>query len=141
MVLAACSVVDLGAVAAAWNVRHAREVGGGGTNLDLCYLRSLKGAAIVSLAELEGRSLPEDLRDRVTFVRRDLTAAVAADQVRWQSWRWRDARRLDRVQALTGETPSRPATEGRGCDGTRPPPAATAPLSPAPLTPTPNPGT
>lgn len=136
LVLAACSAVDLGALAAAWNVRHARELGGAGTNLDLCYLHSLKGAAIVSLAELERKPLPDDLRDRASFVRRDLTAEVAADGAGWRSWRWRDARRLGRVAALTGEAPRRPANEGRGCDGRKPPSPATPPL-----TPTSNPGT
>lgn len=142
VVLAGCSAMDLGAVAAAWNVRHAREVGGAGTNLDLCYLRSLKGAAIVSLAELETQSMSPALRDRVAYVRRDLTADVAAGQADWRSWRWRDARRLDRVTALTHETPRRPPGEGRSCDGTQPaPPAAVPPSVTAPLTPTPNPGT
>ncbi|MDB5423696.1 MAG: cydD, partial [Phenylobacterium sp.] len=35
MVLVACSFVDLGAIAASWNVAHAREVGGPGQPLDL----------------------------------------------------------------------------------------------------------
>ncbi len=41
VVLAVVSTVDLGAVAAAWNVRHAREIDGTGAQLDLGYLRDL----------------------------------------------------------------------------------------------------
>lgn len=136
-VLLGCSVVDLGAVAAAWNVRHAREVGGQGVNLDLCYLGALKGAGVVSLAELERRLPPGDLHDRVTWRRRMLAADMAKQQRAWRSWRWRDARRLDRLRMLTGEPPTRPALEGRNCNGMPQPPAKPAP----PLTPIPNPGT
>ena len=49
VVLAAGCVVDLGAVAAAWNVRHARETGGQGAGLDVCYLNELGPSALVSL--------------------------------------------------------------------------------------------
>jgi hypothetical protein len=49
VVLAAASIVDLGAVAAGWNVAHAREVGGRGAALDLCYLNGLGGSALVPL--------------------------------------------------------------------------------------------
>ena len=93
-VLAVCSVLDLGAIAAGWNVRHARELGGQGAALDLCYLRSLQGAAILPLVELERRPLPADLRDRAAYVRRSLAAERAQAQADWRGWRWRDARRL-----------------------------------------------
>jgi hypothetical protein len=137
-VLAVCSVTDLGAIAAGWNVRHAKEVDGQGAELDLCYLRSLKGAAVLPLAELERRPLPADLRDRATYVRRSLVADLAEQQSYWRSWRWRDARRLERVRAVTGEAPLRPVNEGRDCAGARPI-RPSPPLVP-PLTPTPNPG-
>jgi len=143
VVLAGCCVVDLGAVAAAWNVRHARDVGGQGVSLDLCYFDELSGAGIVSLAQLERRLLAGDLRERVTWKRRVRTWEVAQAQGHWRTWRWRDARRLAAVAALTGETPARPTRDGRDCAGFRPPPprppAATPPSTP--LTPTPNPGT
>ncbi|TAJ70333.1 MAG: DUF4173 domain-containing protein [Phenylobacterium sp.] len=137
VVLLGCSVVDLGAVAASWNVRHAREVGGKGVNLDVCYFGDLKGAGVVSLAELERRLPPGDFRDRIAWKRRMLAADVAVQQTAWRTWRWRDARRLERVQALTGESFARPASSGRNCEGALPPP----PKPTAPLTPTPNPGT
>lgn len=44
-VLAVMSAVDLGALAAAWNVRHAREAGGRGGDLDLGYLRSCRSCS------------------------------------------------------------------------------------------------
>jgi hypothetical protein len=121
-----CSVIDLGALAAAWNVRHAREVGGRGAELDLCYLRDLDGAAVVSLAELERRPLPPELRDRVAFVRRSEVADMAKRQADGLGWRWRDARRLARVRALTGEASIRPSSLGRECDGTLKPLTPTA---------------
>lgn len=143
VVLAFCSTLDLGALAAAWNVRHLTATGGKGPELDLCYFDGLGGAGIVSLAELE-RALPAgDLRERISWKRRDLTAKVAEQQSNWRDWRWRDARRLERVAALAGERPTSPAREGRNCDGRKPAPAPTrpAPQPTAPLTPAPNPGT
>jgi hypothetical protein len=137
VVLLGCSVVDLGAVAASWNIRHAREVGGKGVNLDVCYFGDLKGSGVVSLSELERRLPPGAFRDRVTWKRRTLSADVAAQQKSWRTWRWRDARRLERVHALTGESFPQPTNDGRSCDGSLPTPPKPAP----PLTPTPNPGT
>lgn len=102
VVLAACSVVDLGAIAAEWNVGHAAEVSGGGEALDLCYLERLRGDAIVPLAELERRPLAPAFRDQVSAVRIGLMAEMAKAQGDWRSWRWRDARRLDEVRALVG---------------------------------------
>jgi len=133
LVLAACSVVDLGAVAAAWNVRHAREVGGGAVALDVCYLRQLNGAALVSLAELEQRSLAPEFRARVEWTRRTLTADVVKRQADWRGWRWRDARRLERVRALAG--PDRPWRPGEPVGNCAPAPTPkpvqlTAPLQP-----------
>ena len=70
IVLAVVSVVDLGAVVAGWNVRHAREVRGRGVELDLGYLHTLGAPALVSLVELETTTDDVALRDRVFTTRR-----------------------------------------------------------------------
>ena len=57
LVLGACCTVDLGRMAAAWNVRHARETGGAGAALDLCYLNELGASALLPLIELERRPI------------------------------------------------------------------------------------
>jgi hypothetical protein len=131
--LAVCSVIDLGAIAASWNVRHASEVGGGPVALDVCYLGQLNGAAVVSLAELERRRLPPTIRARVEWTRRAETAELVKRQADWRSWRWRDARRLARVRGLAG--PDRPWEPGEPVGGCAPAPAVkpaqlTAPLQP-----------
>lgn len=115
VVLLGCSVIDLGAVAAAWNVRHAREVGGKGVNLDLCYMERLGGASIVSLAKLEQGPVDPIFRERVRFVRRHMTAYVAEQQEDWRAWRWRDARRLTRVLTISREPPLRPLAPDTTC--------------------------
>lgn len=99
--LAAISVVDLGAVAAAWNVRHAREVGGRGVELDVDYLRGLGAQALVSLVELELSTDNPRLRNRVGLARQSIMADMHEWQREWRGWTWRDQRRLDRVVALT----------------------------------------
>ena len=122
IVLLACTMVDLGSVAASWNVRHAREVGGNGAVLDLCYLGGLGPSALVSLVELESRPASDPaFADRVASVR----ASVMRELVRNQEngfWTWRNARRLDQVRDLARQMPSglaRPADSqhGRNCDG------------------------
>ena len=59
LLLTAVCFVDLGAVSAQWNVRHAKEVGGSGAQLDLCYLDTLRGSALPALIELDQRRLPD----------------------------------------------------------------------------------
>jgi len=137
-VLVVVSAIDLGAVAAAWNVRHAREIDGQGAQLDLCYLDSLNGAALVSLVELEQRAADPALKDRVAAVRARQMATMQAHQAEWRGWRWRDARRLDRVARLTaGEPWTEPLPGLRDCDGDIIPASVTAPAfapaSPAPI--------
>lgn len=103
-----CSVVDLGAVTAAWNVRHAREVGGRGVGLDDAYLASLGGSAIVSLAELEVRTTDPVLKARAEHARAHAMEWVAPGD--WRGWNWRAARRLARVEALLAQPSSPPLT-------------------------------
>lgn len=141
VVLTGCSVVDLSAVSAAWNVRHAREVGAKGVELDLCYMRGLGGAAVVALAELERKPIPDDLRRRAAIVREDNATDLSINAEAWRSWNWRGARRLDRLRAMG--VPNAQVRRGRDayhCDGS--PRPVVQPAAPtAPLTPEANPGT
>jgi hypothetical protein len=129
LVLTVCSVIDLGSVAAAWNVRHAREVGGKGAALDLCYLNRLGPSALVSLVELERQpGLDPDFARRVAWTRHWTLAHVLAAQ-QGGEWTWRNARRLGRIAAMQNGTPLAapppPGDNGRACDGTlRPAPPA-----------------
>lgn len=137
VVVVACSVVDLGGVAAAWNVRHAKEVGGQGVALDTYYMSQLHGAAVVPLAELETRQLTPEARCRVAQVRHDLVSRLEKRQAEPLGWRFRDARRLARVSAILGPNPSLHDLTPCGCDACPPPPKPAAP----PLTPSANPRT
>ncbi len=135
LVLSAASVVDLDASAAAWNVRHAREAGGRGVQLDLCYLSRSGASSLISLIDLERRPLQPGFRDRVRFVR-DLQFRMLADaQADWRSWTWRGAQRLATARHMLGANPAKPATlppgAFRDCDGSIQLPA---PPEPAPTT-------
>lgn len=101
LVLAVFVVVDSGAVAADWNVRHARP-DGQGPALDLCYLSRLGPSALIPLAELERQPLPEDQRRRVAAVRQTVTDSLGRRQADWRGWSWRGQRRLDRALAVAG---------------------------------------
>jgi len=137
-VLTVISVVDLGGIAAAWNVRNAREVGGRGVELDLRYLRGLGAPALVSLVELEQTADDPVFRDRVAAVRADVLAEVRRGQGEWRGWNWRDQRRLDRVARLARDhrlTTPQPGERYRdGRLSAPPPPPAAAVVAPEALT-------
>ncbi|NYT41490.1 DUF4173 domain-containing protein [Sphingomonas sp. R-74633] len=122
LVLSAASVVDLDASAAAWNVRHAREAGGRGVELDLCYLSYSGTSALLSLVELERRPLTPAFRDRVRYVRNLQFDALTQAQSDWRRWTWRGANRLAAARRLLGANPPLPAPlppkAYRNCDGT-----------------------
>jgi hypothetical protein len=93
LVLTGCSTIDLGSVAAAWNVRHAREVGGKGAELDLCYLNQLGPSSLVSLVRLEQRGgFTPEFTARLQWVRREVLAETQSRQA-GAEWTWRNARR------------------------------------------------
>ena len=133
LVLLSTCVVDLNAVAAAWNVREAREVNGQGAALDLCYLGQLGPSALVSLSELAKRPLPAELHDRVAAVRAWSLADLRRRQSAWRGWTWRGQRRLDRALAiLPANSPAAAFRPGeRACDGSLPQPASPSAPSPA----------
>lgn len=124
-------VIDLAAVSAAWNVRHAREAGGQSQPLDLAYMRSLGSAAIVPLAQLEQMPLHPGFRDRVVFTREILVANAQSQQAQPHGWVWREARRLETAKAILGSRPdvSRRAPAGREADGRIKPVPQRAPLT------------
>ena len=116
MVLTVCTFVDLGAVAAAWNVR-AREP----RTIDLCYLHEVGDGALVPLIRLERRPMDAAMRDRVRYVREQLFGELRSAQARRDGWTPRGARRLAAAKALLGAhpPPSLPImpTYWRDCEG------------------------
>jgi hypothetical protein len=133
VVLTAGASVDFGRTAAAWNVRHAREVGGRGAHLDLCYLHALGPSALLPLIELEGRPLPAELRERVAWLRSRAMANLAERQGDWHGWTWRNSGRLADATALVAERRLPRIGGNRLCDG-RPIPPSPPILAPEPLT-------
>ena len=138
--LAIGSIVDLGAVAAMWNVRHARELTGAGPALDLCYLDRLGSSALPALLDLEQQPIAPSLHDRVRRVRADVMTGrpgwnddgLVAAQADWRRWTWRGARRLAQARAILGDEAIHavaiPAGATVACDGSidlpKPPPSA-----------------
>jgi hypothetical protein len=120
LALTACSAVDLGAVAARWNVRHAREVGGAGVRLDLCYLNALGPAALLPLIELESRPIAPRFRERVSWTRNLIMDRLATSQGDWHGWTFRNARRSAEARRLVARHRlPRVSADIRGCDGRR----------------------
>jgi hypothetical protein len=118
VVLAGCTIADLGAAAASWNVRHARDVGGRGAALDICYLTQLGPSALLPLIELESRQIRPQLREQVAWARNLAMDRLETDQGRWRGWTWRGHRRLAeaRSRIAEGRLP-REAAERRPCEG------------------------
>ncbi len=105
LALGLVSAVDLGAIAADWNVRHAREAGGSGQPLDLGYLHRLGPSAMVALAGLEARPLNPEFRGQVAGIREKLVQQTRARQAEPYGWTWRNARRLEQVKVLLDTKP------------------------------------
>lgn len=132
LVLAVFCFVDLGSVAARWNVQHAREVGGQGAALDLCYLNRLNGSALLPLLELERRrDLRPDFRERVQAVRIDVenSGSLAPGLI--------DEQRKQQALAIMDTLPPVALGNGlRNCDGSLvPPPPAISTQAPQPQSP------
>ncbi|MGA9581321.1 MAG: DUF4173 domain-containing protein [Allosphingosinicella sp.] len=120
LALSICSVVDLGALAARWNVRHAREAGGAGVRLDLCYLNNLGPSALLPLIELESRPIGPRFRERVSWTRNLVMDRLATSQADWHGWTFRGARRSAEARRLIAERGlPRFSADIRGCDGRR----------------------
>ena len=128
VVLIAASAIDIGAVAATWNVRHARY----SENSDLCYLRSLGSSALLPLIRLERTAQGHALRDRATYLRSGILVDLRTQQADWHSWTARGARRLAAADAMLGPRPPAPlpAPHGRDCQGVIAPPPPATPLTP-----------
>jgi hypothetical protein len=103
-VICACSIADLGSLAAAWNVRHAAEAGGQGAPLDLHYLEQLGESALVPVVQMESRNLPPGFRSRLACVRDTLTLNAELKQSDWRLWTWRGERRLWRASHAAPST-------------------------------------
>jgi hypothetical protein len=135
LVLSAATIADLGAIAASWNVRHARAR----SDLDLCYLERLGPSALLPLIELERRAGGPVLRKRATWLRSQALVRIEREQADWHSWTWRNARRLAVARTALGDHPPLPRTapNGRNCGGepipTDPLPATGPRAAPAPL--------
>lgn len=137
LMLTIASFIDFGTVAATWNVRHAREVGGAGAVLDLCYLGQQGDSALLPLLELEGRrELQPEFRMRVHAVRKRVERGDPMNGGLLH------ASRRAQADALAAGLPRMDMGEGpRECDGSRiPEPAAALPPAP-PSPPTPLPAT
>ena len=107
-VLFCSSLVDFGAVAAEWNVHHAREVGGTGEALDLAYLQDQGPSAMTALAWLECQPLDDTFRDRIAALRELAVSNAKRQQKQDYGWTWRNARRLDAVDKILGPHPRTP---------------------------------
>jgi hypothetical protein len=101
LLLSAVCCVDLGAVAAQWNVRHAREVDGTGAGLDLDYLDALGDSSLLALVELEQRGLPSELGQCVQ-ARRGWKLDSMREKLEDGGWSLLLAHRLDQAERKLG---------------------------------------
>jgi hypothetical protein len=109
--------VDMRGVVAQWNVVHAKEVGGRGTELDLCYMNAMGAGAISPLMSLEAQPLPEAFRKRVKHVR----TTIQHDAQRWMDqggWTWQLEQRLALAKAQEAGLPALDlGPKFRSCNG------------------------
>ncbi len=133
IVLCFASVADLGSVAAWWNVSHARDLGGRGAALDVCYLQGLGPSALLPLLHVEKSGGDRGLRERAAFARQAVLDVLATQQQDWHRWSWRGARRLAAAEATAAVLPHQPdgMWKTMSCEGPIAPPIhAIAPVQP-----------
>ena len=133
LLLSVVCFIDLGAVAANWNVRHGREIDGGGAVTDLCYLNELGDSALLPLLELEQRGIGGRFDARVRNVR-SIVYHRARQAAESGIWDIRRLRRLEQAKALLGDAASLDVDRySVTCDGAalpkEPPPSAYVPQS------------
>ncbi|MEC7818083.1 MAG: DUF4173 domain-containing protein [Pseudomonadota bacterium] len=132
IVLSLASVVDLGAVSAAWNVRHTKDP----VKLDLCYLQSLGSSSLIPLIRLRDAPVGSAMQDRAVYLSNALYGNLQTDQAHWQGWTLRGARRLAQADRMLADDPrvAMPAPYGRTCDGAvqSPPKVYDPPVDPEP---------
>lgn len=112
--LSVVAFVDLGAVAANWNVRHAREFGGSGAALDLCYLAQLRGSALLAVVELEQRQLPGALGRELSGLRAAMQRGLEHQDEDW-GWSLLLDHRLAEARKRPPKQPAVPAPERIYC--------------------------
>lgn len=78
--LSVCCFVDLEEVAVQYNINHARELGGNGPPLDICYLLGVGPSGLLPLAGLEQRRAPEAIHLWARLMRHNAQTWLAADQ-------------------------------------------------------------
>ena len=105
LVLTSGTIVDLDAVAAQWNVRHAREVTGKAVPLDLGQMQRMGSAALLPLLELEQRATEPVFGQRVRVIRADLLTRLEQEQADWHRWTWRGAGRLAQARQRIASRP------------------------------------
>ena len=116
VVLTAVSVGDLGAIAASWNVRHARDVGGTGADLDVCYLQMLGPSALLPVLDLEQHKLNPVLHARLAYVALVTLTGFESSQGNWRRWTWRGERRLAVAHAILKRQPQLVSSPFTFCD-------------------------
>lgn len=142
LLLALC-FIDLGEVAARWNVAHAREVDGTGARLDLCYLNELGESALVPLARLELAQGNNQLGKDAAALRYRLMQRMEQDRADG-GWSLRNTSRIAEARAMLGPAAGRavpyaePCYRGLPVAADHPPPEADVqpvevPAAPAPL--------
>ncbi len=114
--LFALCFIDLGELAARWNVQHAREIDGTGAKLDLCYLADLGDSALIPLTELERAQGTNDLGKKATAIRFYRQSQMEIDST-GGGWTLLGNRRLAQVEAQFGPTSSQPDPGERPCYG------------------------
>lgn len=116
LVLSICCFLDLGAIAADYNVRAAAP-----DKVDLCYLSQLSDSALLPLIALEQQPMNVATRDRVRYVRHQSLTDLTARQGSSATWTPRGSRRLAQAQSMLGPNPARPVTieesAWRNCHG------------------------
>jgi hypothetical protein len=87
--------INMDGIIANYNVRHALEVTGQGTSIDLPYLRSLGSESLPALRwfQTNAKYSPSQITQAGIFIT-ELDNELASSTTNWGAWTWRKQRQL-----------------------------------------------
>jgi hypothetical protein len=96
--------VNMDKMIADYNVRHAVEVTGTGTSVDLAYLRQLGTESLPALRWFlaNAKYSPASQNSRAEVIKTELESQLAKDATNWRTWTWRTQRQLE-IQAIPAQ--------------------------------------
>jgi hypothetical protein len=100
LVLYPCCFVNFDGIIANFNAIHCEEVGGGGSPLDIEYMRELGPTAVAPLDRVRDKITLDFRKKQAAEVSAELRAELREELADWRGWTWRRQRAANDAQDI-----------------------------------------